>query len=55
LRTVTAEIAGQHRRVRTWQTLRTVKQAYRVQVAGRTATRTRLVSRWTGPGNLLNL
>lgn len=55
LRTVTAEIDGQHRRVRTWQTLRTMKRTYRVQVAGRMETRTRLVGKWTGPGNLLNL
>jgi len=55
LRTVTAEIDGVHRRVRTWQTLRTVRQAYRVRVAGKVQTRTRLVGKWTGPGNLLNL
>jgi len=55
LRTVTAEIDGMHRRVRTWQTLRTVKRAYRVRVAGKVRTRTRLVGKWTGPGNLLNL
>jgi lysophospholipase L1-like esterase len=55
LRTVTAEINGVHRRVRTWQTLRTVKQAYRVRVAGKVQTRTRLVGKWTGPGNLLDL
>ena len=55
LRTVNAEINGVHRRIRSWQTLRTVKQAYRVRVAGRTQTRTRLVAKWTGPGNLLNL
>ncbi len=55
LRTVTAEVDGVHRRVRTWQTLRTVKQAYRVRVAGKMRTRTRLVAKWTGPGNLLNL
>ena len=55
LRTVTAEINGVHRRIRSWQTLRTVKQTYRVRVGGRTQTRTRLVTKWTGPGNLLNL
>jgi lysophospholipase L1-like esterase len=55
LRTVTAEINGVHRRVRTWQTLRTVRQAYRVRVSGKVQTRTRLVGKWTGPGDLLNL
>ena len=55
LRTVNAEINGVHRRIRTWQTLRTVKQAYRVRVGGRVQTRTRLVGKWTGPGNLLNV
>jgi lysophospholipase L1-like esterase len=55
LRTVTAEIDGVHRRVRTWQTLRTVKRAYRVRVAGKVRIRTRLVGKWTGPGNLMNL
>ncbi|MFI7547658.1 SGNH/GDSL hydrolase family protein [Actinoplanes sp. NPDC049599] len=55
LRTVPAEIDGMHRRIRTWQTLRTVKRAYRIRVGGRTQTRTRLVGKWTGPGNLLNL
>ncbi|MEU4219078.1 SGNH/GDSL hydrolase family protein [Actinoplanes sp. NPDC026623] len=40
---------------RTWQTLRTAKQSYRVRVNGKTQTRTRLVKKWTGPGNLLNV
>lgn len=55
LRTVTAEVNGVHRRVQAWQTLRTVKRAYRVRVAGKARIRTRLVSKWTGPGNLLNV
>ncbi len=55
LRTVTAEINGVHRRVRVWQTLRTVKQAYRIRVRGKVQTRTRLVGKWTGPGDLLNV
>jgi lysophospholipase L1-like esterase len=55
LRTVTVEINGVRSRIRTWQTLRTVKRAYRVRVNGRMQTRTRLVGKWTGPGNLLNL
>lgn len=55
LRTVVAEVNGVHRRVRAWQTLRTVKQAYRVRVGGKLKTRTRLVGKWTGPGNLLNV
>jgi hypothetical protein len=55
LRTVTAKINGVQRRIRAWQTLRTVKQAYRVRVAGRVQTRTRLVAKWTGPGNLLDI
>jgi hypothetical protein len=41
--------------VRTWQTLRTVKRVYRVRVGGKVRIRTRLVSKWTGPGNLLDL
>ena len=55
LRTVTARVDGVQRRVRAWQTLRTVRQAYRVRVGGKLQTRTRLVSKWTGPGNLLDL
>ncbi|GAA3963056.1 SGNH/GDSL hydrolase family protein [Actinoplanes auranticolor] len=55
LRTVTRKIDGETRRLRTWQTLRTVKQAYRVRVGGKMRTRTRLVSKWTGPGNLATL
>ena len=55
LRTVTVEINGVRRRIQIWQTLRTVKRAYLVRVDGRVQTRTRLVGKWTGPGNLLNL
>lgn len=55
LRTVTAEISGVHRRIRTWQTLRTVKRSYRVKVGGKARIVTRLVGQWTGPGDLLNL
>jgi len=55
LRTVTVRTDGVTRRVRTWQTLRTVKQAYQVRVAGKLQQRTRLVGKWTGPGNLLNV
>jgi len=55
LRTVSAEINGVHRRARVWQTLRTVRQSYRVRVGGKVRTRTRLVGKWTGPGNLLNV
>jgi hypothetical protein len=53
LRTSMATVDGARRPVRTWQTLRTVKQRYRVKVGGRTQTRTRLVKKWTGPRNLL--
>ncbi|MBB4760827.1 SGNH/GDSL hydrolase family protein [Amorphoplanes digitatis] len=53
LRTVTTKVGGVRRQVRAWQTLRTVKQSYRVEVGGRTQTRTRLVKKWTGPRNLL--
>jgi lysophospholipase L1-like esterase len=55
LRTVTAEVNGVSRRIHAWQTLKTVKYAYRVRVNGRVQTRTRLVGKWVGPGNLLNL
>jgi hypothetical protein len=55
LRTVTVQTNGVNRRVRTWQTLRTVKQSYRVHVNGKVRTRTRLVHKWTGPGNLLDI
>jgi hypothetical protein len=44
-----------NRRIRAWQTLRTVKQAYRARADGRMQTRVRLVRKWTGAGNLLNL
>ncbi|MET8147705.1 SGNH/GDSL hydrolase family protein [Actinoplanes sp. NPDC049668] len=40
---------------KTWQTLRTVKERYRVRVDGSVQTRTRLVRKWTGPGNLLDI
>ena len=55
LRTTTVETGGVKRQVRAWMTLRETKQAYRVRVDGRMQTRTRLVRRWTGPGNLLNV
>jgi hypothetical protein len=55
LRTVTTKINGVNRRFRTWQTPWTVKQTYRVQVGGKVVTRTRLVRKWVGPGDLLNL
>ncbi|GAA3344158.1 hypothetical protein GCM10020358_46260 [Amorphoplanes nipponensis] len=55
LRTVVTRTDGVTRRVRAWQTLRTVKQTYRVRVAGGVRTRTRLVSKWTGPGDLLHV
>jgi lysophospholipase L1-like esterase len=55
LRTVTVKADGGNRRARVWQTLRTVRQAYRLRVGGRMQTRTRLVSKWTGPGNLLDI
>ncbi|MEV4640705.1 SGNH/GDSL hydrolase family protein [Actinoplanes sp. NPDC049548] len=55
LRTATVKINGVNRRVRAWQTLRETTQTYRVRVDGRLETRTRVVRRWTGPGNLLNL
>jgi lysophospholipase L1-like esterase len=55
LRTVTVQSNGVSRRIRTWQTLRTVKQSYRVRVNGTMRTRTRLVHKWTGPGNLLDI
>jgi hypothetical protein len=32
-----------------------VRQAYQVRVSGKVQTRTRLVGKWTGPGDLLNL
>ncbi|GAA2579470.1 hypothetical protein GCM10010435_65750 [Winogradskya consettensis] len=40
---------------RTWQTLRETKRTYRVRVNGKLHTRQRIVRRWTGPGNLLNV
>jgi lysophospholipase L1-like esterase len=55
LRTATVKVNGVNRRVRVWQTLRTVRQTYRVRVHGKTHTRTRMVNKWTGPGNLLNV
>ena len=55
LRTVTTNVNGVNRRIRAWQTLRTVKQAYRARADGRMQTRVRLVRKWTGAGNLLNL
>jgi lysophospholipase L1-like esterase len=55
LRTTTVEAGEGKRRVRAWMTLRETKQTYRVRVNGKVQTRTRLVRRWTGPGNLLNV
>ena len=55
LRTTTVETDGVKRRVQAWMTLRETKQTYRVRVDGKVQTRSRLVKRWTGPGNLLNL
>ncbi|WP_305788623.1 SGNH/GDSL hydrolase family protein [Symbioplanes lichenis] len=55
LRTTIVRTNGVERRVRIWQTLREDKQTYRVRAAGGWMTRTRVVRRWTGPGNLLNV
>jgi lysophospholipase L1-like esterase len=55
LRTTTVKTNGVNRRVVAWQTLREIRQTYRVRVNGRVETRTRVVRRWTGPGNLLNV
>jgi lysophospholipase L1-like esterase len=55
LRTTTVKINGVNRRVRAWQTLRTVKQTYVARVGGEARKRTRLVSKWMGPGDLLNV
>ena len=55
LRTTITKINGVDRRVVAWQTLRTVKQTYRTRVHGKIKKRTRLVGKWTGPGNLLNV
>lgn len=55
LRTTTAKVNGVDRRVLAWQTLRTVKQAYLVRVDGKLEKRSRLVRKWTGPGDLLNV
>jgi lysophospholipase L1-like esterase len=55
LRTTVVERDGVKRSVPAWQTLRTVKQSYRVRVHGKVQTRTRLVKKWTGPGDLLNV
>jgi lysophospholipase L1-like esterase len=55
LRTTTVTTDGVKRQVRAWMTLRETKQSYRVRVNGELQTRTRVVRRWTGPGNLLNL
>ncbi|WP_306211540.1 SGNH/GDSL hydrolase family protein [Actinoplanes sp. RD1] len=55
LRTTTVRTNGIERRVRIWQTLREDRQTYRVRAAGGWMTRTRVVRRWTGPGNLLNV
>jgi lysophospholipase L1-like esterase len=55
LRTTTIEVNGVKGRVCVWQTLRTVNQTYYVRVGGRFQPRTRLVKKWTGPGNLLNV
>ncbi|WP_158277800.1 SGNH/GDSL hydrolase family protein [Pseudosporangium ferrugineum] len=52
LRTITKTVNGVNRRVRAWQTLREFRQTYRVRVDGKLVERTRLVRRWTGPGNL---
>ena len=54
-RTTTIETNGVKRQVRAWMTLRETKQSYRVRVNGELQTRTRLVRRWTGPGNLLDI
>ncbi|WP_067494221.1 SGNH/GDSL hydrolase family protein [Actinoplanes sp. TFC3] len=55
LRSSTARINGVNRRVRVWQTLREGKQTYSVRKNGKLLTRTRMVQRWTGPGNLLDV
>ncbi|OJF15505.1 SGNH/GDSL hydrolase family protein [Couchioplanes caeruleus] len=55
LRTTTVQVNGVNRRVRAWLTLRDVPQTYRVRVDGKLETRTRVVRRWTGPGNLLDV
>jgi lysophospholipase L1-like esterase len=55
LRTITITTDGVCRQVRTWQTLRTVKQTYRLWIHGTTQTRTYPVRTWTGPGNLLDI
>ncbi|GGQ46823.1 SGNH/GDSL hydrolase family protein [Couchioplanes azureus] len=55
LRTTTMQVNGVNRRVRTWLTLRVVPQTYRVRVNGKLEARTRMVQRWTGPGDLLDV
>jgi lysophospholipase L1-like esterase len=55
LRTTTMKVNGVNRRVRAWLTLRTVRQTYRARVHGKIEKRVRLVGKWTGPGNLLNV
>ncbi|MEV8506909.1 SGNH/GDSL hydrolase family protein [Actinoplanes sp. NPDC051475] len=55
LRTATVKVNGVNRRVRAWQTLREYKETYQVRVNGKVETRTRVVQRWTGAGNLLNI
>ena len=55
LRGRTVLVDGVQTRVRTWQTLREVRRAYRVKVNGEWTARTRLVRYWAGPGDLSEL
>ena len=55
LRTTITKVNGVNRRTVAWQTLRTVKQTYRARINGKIKKRTRLVGKWMGPGNLLNV
>ncbi|MEU7903655.1 SGNH/GDSL hydrolase family protein [Actinoplanes sp. NPDC049118] len=55
LRTAIVKKNGVNRRIAAWQTLRKVKRSYRVRVHGKVQRRTRLVKKWTGTGNLLNV
>lgn len=55
LRTIVVTKDGVSRGVPAWQTLRTVPQTYRVRVNGKLQSRTRLVRKWTGTGNLLDV
>jgi lysophospholipase L1-like esterase len=55
LRSVTVTTDGVRHQVPIWQTLHTKKQTYRVRVHGKMQTRTRLVKKWIGPGDLLDI